>query len=70
MHCTDYDCFEPAYKNTGAKSLSEAIKKIADYLFKQKDHIINLGFSEEVPFTMGKDSFVLKGKNAGRKKDK
>lgn len=70
MHCNEYDCFEPCYKNIGAKNFGEAIKKIADYLFKHKDHIINLGFSSEVPFTMGSGGFILKGKNVGRKKDK
>lgn len=70
MHCNEYGCFEPAYTKIGAKSWNEAIKKIADYLFKHQDHIINLGFSSEVPFTMGDRGFILKGKNVGRKKDK
>ena len=69
-HCEDRECFEPAYKRIGATNFGEAIKKIADYLFKHKDHIINLGFSSEVPFTMGTGGFILKGKNVGRKKDK
>ncbi len=70
MHCDDPQCFEPAYTRIGAKNFGEAIKKIADYLFSHADHIIKLGFSEEVPFTMGDRGFILKGKNAGRKKDK
>ena len=68
-HCED-NCFEPAYKGIGAKNVGEALKKIADYLFAHADHIIKLGFTQEVPFTIGDSGFILKGKNAGRKKDK
>lgn len=69
MHCIDVDCFEPAYLKTGAKNFGEAIKKIADYLFKHKDNIISRGFTEEVTFTLGQNQIILKGKNVGRKKD-
>ena len=61
---------DPAWKQLGWKSKVEAWKKIIDGLFKHKDSIINRGFSEEVPFTLGKHQIILKGKNPGRKKDK
>ena len=70
MHCEESGCFEPSYKSLGLKDFGQAVKHIADYLFKHKNHIINLGFSEEVPFTMGNSGFILQGKNVGRKKDK
>ena len=71
MHCNDYECFEPSYKAIGAKNVGEAIVKIAAYLYAHADHIVKLGFTEEVPFTLGDNGgFILKGKNAGRKKDK
>ncbi len=48
----------------------ERWSKVFDYLFKHKDHIIALGFTPEVTFTLGDNQIILKGHNAGRKKDK
>ena len=61
--------FTPNWKLLGWKE-EERFKKIFDYLYAHKENIIKLGFSEEVIFTLGKQQFILKGKNAGRKKDK
>ena len=60
--------FTPNWKLLGWKE-EDKFKKIFDYLFAHKDNIIKLGFSEEVLFSLGNQIFILKGKNAGRKKD-
>jgi hypothetical protein len=70
MHCNERECFVPLWKTLKLNGVQGAFKHIADYLFSHKDHIIKLGFSNEVPFAIGDSGFVLKGVNAGRKKDK
>ena len=62
--------FVPNWKLLGLKNIGEGFKLIADHLMKHKDNIIKVGFSDEVVFTLGKHQIILKGKNAGRKKDK
>ena len=61
--------FIPLWKLNGWKE-SEKFTKIFDYLFAHKDNIIKLGFSSEVPFALGDNQIILKGKNVGRKKDR
>lgn len=70
MHCNDRDCFKPLWQEKGWDGVQGAFKHIADYLFAHKDHIIKLGFTDELPFMIGDSGFVLKGNNDGRKKDK
>lgn len=62
--------FTPNWKVNGLSSPQEGILKVIQYLFKNQDHIIKLGFSSELPITVGETQYILKGKNAGRKKDK
>ena len=70
MHCEERECFVPLWKTLGLNGVQGGIKHIADYLFEHKKHIIQVGFSEEVAFNLGNTGFILKGANAGRKKDK
>lgn len=62
--------FKPAWEYLGLKSKEEGLMHAVKQLFKDKDHIVSRGFTDKVVITVGDTQYILKGKNAGRKKDK
>lgn len=62
--------FTPNWKLMGLSSSQEGMMHVIKHLFKNKEHIVKLGFNSEVPIYVGEHQFILKGKNPGRKKDK